>query len=69
MRSVAESLAFTEESRKRVQDAIELSIYLFRGMVIQRGMHNNDKYKGQLFEAWCDLIEKALEDDRLSSEL
>ena len=65
MRSVAESLAFTKESTDRVQNAIELSIYLFRGMVVQRGMHDDEKFKLHLFEAWCDLVEKALEGDRL----
>ena len=64
-RLVAESLAFTKQSIDRVQDTIELSIYLFRGMVVQRGMHDDDKFKLQLFEAWCDLVEKALEGDRL----
>lgn len=64
MRSVAETLAYSEESTERIQDAIELSIYLFRGIVVERGLHDNERLKGHLFEVWCDLVEKALADDR-----
>lgn len=64
MRSVAETLAYKKESVERVKDAIELSIYLFRGIVVERGLHDNEKFKGHLFEVWCELVEKALAEDR-----
>lgn len=64
MRSVAATLAYTEESVERIKDAIELSIYLFRGIVVERGLHDDEKFRGHLFEVWCDLVEKALAEDR-----
>ncbi len=60
-RSLADGLADSAESVEYVRDAIELSIHLFRGLLVQRGMHDDEKFKGRLFEVWCDLIEKALE--------
>jgi AcrR family transcriptional regulator len=63
IRSLADGLAASPESLERVKDALELSIYLFRGLVIQRGMHDDEKFRGRLFDVWCDLIEKALESD------
>ena len=65
MRSMAPDIAVSPESVERVADAIELSIYMFRGMVVQRGIHDDEKYKGRLFEVWCDFIESALEKDIL----
>ena len=64
-RAVAESLAFTKESIPRVQDALELSIYLIRGLVVQRGLHDDEKHNQQLFRAWCDLVENSLKEDHL----
>ncbi len=59
MRSLAESLNVPGESIARVKDAVELSIYLFRSLVVERGMHDDAKFKGHLFEAWRDLVERA----------
>ncbi len=64
MRSVAATLAYGEDAIGRVQDAVELSIYLFRGLVVERGLHDDEKFKGPLFELWCDLVETALAKDR-----
>lgn len=63
LRSMASNIAVSPEAVERVQDAIELSTYLFRSLVIQRGIHDDEKYKGRLFEVWCNFIEKALESD------
>ena len=59
MRSLAASLNVPGESIERVQDTVELSIYLFRSLVVERGMHNDAKFEGSLFEAWRDLVERA----------
>ena len=62
-RSTVVGMAASPESVSRVQDAIELSIYLFRALVVQRGIHDDEKYKRRLFEVWCGFIETALEKD------
>ena len=61
MRSLAGSLNVPGESIERVRDAVELSIYLFRSLVVERGMHDDAKFEGHLFEAWRDLVERAFQ--------
>jgi AcrR family transcriptional regulator len=63
IRRLAADISASQGSVDRVRDAVELSLYLFRGLVLQRGIHDEDKYRGRLFEVWCDLIEKALDGD------
>ena len=48
-----------QKNKGVLEDVIEMSLYLFRAFVIQRGMHNNQQDQQRLFAVWCDLIEKA----------
>ena len=56
MRSMASQIAGTNLSESQISNVIELSLYLFRGIAIERGMHQDAKYRGELFDVWVDLI-------------
>jgi AcrR family transcriptional regulator len=49
------------EHRKLAADLIELTIYLLRGMVIQRGAHDSEKQHKRLFNLWKQLIKTKLD--------
>lgn len=44
----------------RAEDLAELTLYLVRGLVVQRGLQRNSKRLDDLFGLWCDLVERAL---------
>lgn len=60
MRGFCADLKIGSASRADMEDAIELSIYLFRSLVIERGLHGDDKYHQAAFEKWSRLLHKAL---------
>lgn len=49
------------EHRKLAADLIELTIYLLRGMVIQRGVHDSEKQHKRLFNLWKQLVKAKLD--------
>lgn len=63
MRALADDMVDMPSPINKIKDAIELSVYLFRSLVIERGIHDDLKFKKYLFETWCDFIEKALDID------
>lgn len=60
MREMADDIDADSSALARAKDAIELSVYLFRGLVVQRGVHDDPKFKRDLYEKWCTLVEDAL---------
>ncbi|MCE7997534.1 MAG: TetR/AcrR family transcriptional regulator [Rhodobiaceae bacterium] len=60
MRDLADQLSDAGPQTDRIRDCIEMSIYMFRGMVIERGMHRDPKYKEHLFEVWCEVLQNGL---------
>ena len=61
LRSLVDQIEVPAAPAELLQDTIELSLYLFRGIVVQRGMHDDEKYQRRLFDVWCGLVESALE--------
>lgn len=45
-----------DKSTSRVEDIIELTVYLLRGLVLQEGVHENLSEKRRLFELWKQLV-------------
>ena len=45
-----------KENTSRVEDIIELTVYLLRGLVLQEGVHENLSEKRRLFEFWKQLV-------------
>ena len=41
------------------EDITELTLYLVRGMVVQRGVHQNNKHLDKMFALWRTLLERA----------
>ena len=41
------------------EDITELTLYLVRGMVVQRGVHQDNKHLDKLFALWRTLLERA----------
>ncbi|GAA6156296.1 TetR/AcrR family transcriptional regulator [Pyruvatibacter sp. HU-CL02332] len=62
MRDMADDIGADPLTLARVKDAIELSVYLFRGLVVQRGVHDDPKFRRDLYDKWCALVEDALAD-------
>ncbi len=60
MRNMADDIDADPQVLARAKDAIELSVYLFRGLVIQRGVHSDPKFKRNLYEKWCSMVDDAL---------
>ena len=56
MRALAAKVEAPGLSDAQIANIIELSIYLFRGIAIERGMHNDEKYRSGLFDVWVELI-------------
>ena len=61
MRSTAGEIANLSPVRELAGDLIELSVYLLRGMVIQRGVHPDEQSRSRLFTLWCSLVDTALD--------
>lgn len=60
MRAIAADITSPIAPLEAMQDAVEMSVYYFRGLVVQRGLHNDQKYREQLFDAWCNMVEHSL---------
>ncbi|MEC8527279.1 MAG: hypothetical protein VXY63_08075, partial [Pseudomonadota bacterium] len=52
------SISGTANDKKasRVEDIVELTVYLLRGLVLQEGVHENLWEKRRLFELWKQLL-------------
>jgi len=59
MRAVVSDLEDLPGPEAEMADAVELTIYLFRSLVIERGLHEDEKYKSGLFNSWMTILEKA----------
>ena len=46
------------QHESEVEDIVELTVYLLRGLVLQEGVHNNLPEKRRLFELWKHLVIK-----------
>jgi AcrR family transcriptional regulator len=59
-RSIAARLTAADENV--VADLVELTVYLVRGMAVQRGVHSGDSAADldRLFDLWCTMVEAAL---------
>ena len=44
-------------------DIIELTVYLLRGMVVQRGVHTDEAHRRRLFDLWVSLVPSLLAQD------
>lgn len=60
MRDVVELLREFNGSSERLGDIIELTVYLLRGMVVQRGVHSGGRNR-ELFELWCESIDRTVD--------
>ena len=40
----------------QVEDVVELTVYLLRGLVMQEGVHESSSEKRRLFELWKQLV-------------
>jgi len=56
MRSLACEVVDTSLNEEQIGDIIELSIYLFRGIAVERGMHDDDRFCDGLFDIWYNII-------------
>ncbi len=43
------------------EDITELTLFLVRGMVVHRGVHEDTKHLDRMFDLWCDIIGRAVE--------
>jgi len=48
------------EKCSRVEDLVELTVYLLRGLVLQQGVHYDLTEKRRLFELWLSLVREWL---------
>lgn len=48
--------------QKLAADLIELTVYLLRGMVMQRGVHDNERHRKRLFRLWTEVVISRLEE-------
>lgn len=60
MRALAVQVSDPSVSLDRMEDVFELSLYYFRGIAVQRGVHADEGYRQHLFEIWCDMVESSL---------
>ena len=60
LRSMARVRIEEGTSDPRAEDIAELTLYLVRGLVVQRGLHQNPRHLERLFGLWCDLVEQAV---------
>ena len=44
-----------------VEDITELTLYLVRGLVVQRGVHQNNKHLDKMFALWRTLLGRAID--------
>ena len=44
------------KNTSQVEDIVELTVYLLRGLVLQEGVHENLSEKRRLFEIWKQLV-------------
>ena len=45
-----------DKNTSRVEDIVELTVYLLRGLVLQEGVHEDLSEKRRLFELWKQLV-------------
>ena len=45
-----------DKNSSRVEDIVELTVYLLRGLVLQEGVHEDLSEKRRLFELWKQLV-------------
>jgi hypothetical protein len=53
-------LAAAKDAGDLASDIVELTVYLLRGMVVQRGVHPDEGHRRRLFELWVSLISRLL---------
>ncbi len=56
------------EADKRVDDAVELTFYVLRGMALQRILRDDDTERRRLFELWKRMVSDFLSDETPSKE-
>lgn len=60
LRSMSRERVSAQTGDLQPDDIVELTLYLVRGMVVQRGVHQNNKRLDKMFALWCDIIERAV---------
>lgn len=56
MRDFGKQSTSDETSSELAGDLMELTAYLLRGMVVQRGAHGDDEHMRRLFERWSHIV-------------
>ncbi len=59
LRSMANKRIGDPPDHFEVEDIAELTLYMVRGMVVHRGVHQNPKHLENMFQLWCKLVEHA----------
>ena len=60
LRSMARERIEEGSADGRAEDIAELTLYLIRGLVVQRGLHESPGHLKKMFGLWCDLVERAV---------
>lgn len=60
MRETGALYAQLSEQEDLVRDLIDLTVYLLRGMLVQRGVHDDTHSQRRLFGLWCSMVEAKL---------
>ncbi len=60
LRSTSEARIEEIPGEHQAEDLMELTLYLVRGLVVQRGIANDSKHLDRMFSLWCDLVERAV---------
>lgn len=53
-------IAHPTASPEQLAEALEMTFYYFRGLALERGIHDDDKFRTTLVDTWSDAIERAL---------
>ena len=61
MRAIGPELYSDDAEAALVSDLVELTVYLLRGMVVQRGVHPDETERRRLFEMWCSIVEAKID--------
>ena len=59
LRSMASERIDNPPQDFEVEEIAELTLCLVRGLIVQRGVHQNPKHLDRMFDLWCELVERA----------